>query len=148
VKSLAYRLFRRGKMPPTLTALASETGVLVAEEGISIRVDTRGLRMPGRATARGVRLHCGAVVLTGDRVALSFGRSVVIDAALGSARTPVSVRTEQDGVHIHLDLADVVPGVKGLVDISARTEPITVALPSECYLTLSTVEATALARWC
>jgi hypothetical protein len=148
VKSLAYRLFRRGRMPATLAELAAGTGVLVADEGISIRVDVRGLRMPGRYTGRGVRLHAGAVVLTGDRAALSIGPYVVIDAAHGSSRATVAVRTEPDGVHFHVDLAEAVPGAKGLVDIVARTNTGTAALPGTRYLALSTVEATALARWC
>jgi hypothetical protein len=147
-KALAYRLFRVGKMPPALQAIAAAGGVLVAGEGASIRFDSRGLRMPGRYTSRGVRLHVGAVVLTGDRIALSLGRQPVLDNPYGTDTSgPLTVTADADGVHLHLDIAAAVPGGGGTLDISVRTPVDGTPLVGTRHVQLSSAEAATLTRF-
>jgi hypothetical protein len=147
-KSLAYRLFRAGRMPPALQAIAANGGVLVSGEGASIRFDSRGLRMPGRYTSRGVRLHDGAVVVTGDRIALSLGRQPVLDNTYSTDESgPLTVTTDAAGVHLHLDIAAAVPGGGGTLDISVRTPVDGTLLVGSRHVQLSSAEATTLTRF-
>lgn len=80
-KSLGYRLFRIGKMPPPLKAILAQGGVLASGEGVSIKFSAHGLRLPGRYSSRSVRWHSGAIVVTADRIGLSVGRMVLLDSA-------------------------------------------------------------------
>jgi hypothetical protein len=147
-KSLAYRLFKVGKMPPALKATAAAGGVLVADEGASIRFDSRGLRMPGRYTSRGVRLHAGAVVLTADRIALSLGRQPVLDNAYGIDKSgALTLTVDATGVHLHLDIAAAIPGGAGTLDISVRTPVEGTPLVGSRHVELSSAEAVTLTRF-
>lgn len=147
-KALGYRLFRLGKMPPALRAIAAAGGVLVSDEGASIRFDSRGLRMPGRYSSRGIRLHTGAVVVTGDRIALSLGRQPVLDNSYGSdGPSPLTLTVDAAGVHLHLDIAAALPGGGGTLDITVRAQIDGTPLVGSRHVQVSSAEATTLARF-
>jgi hypothetical protein len=152
MKSLGYRLFRAGRMPAALATAAAGGGVLLADEGVPVKFSSRGLRAPGRYTARGVRLHVGAIVLTSTRVMVSIGRSVILDCAYGPATpAPLSLTVDAEAVHLRLDVGAALPGGGGTIDITVRaevTDAVVAGRPSGAqHASLSAVEATALTKW-
>ena len=146
-KSLGYRLFRRGKMPPALQQIAAGSA-LVSDEGVSIKFSSRGLRAPGRYISRGVKLHGGAVVVTADRVALSIGNRVVLDADYDDEKHgPLTLTVDADGVHLHLDVKAALPGGGGTLDITARAVVDGTPLVGTRHIAIDAATATALTRW-
>jgi hypothetical protein len=146
-KALMYRLFRAGRMPPQLRELAAR-GALVSDEGVSIKVAARSLRAPGRYVSRGVSLRVGAIVMTADRVAMSIGKHLVLDASYApSGDGPVTCSTDAEGIHIHLDVVAAGAGTSGTVDFTVRTPVDGLPVVGTRALALSPVEAAALVRW-
>lgn len=139
------RLFGAGHLPTELSRLADGPGVLVQAEGVTLKFSSRGLRVPGRYSSRGVRLHRGAVVVTGERIAMSIGKRVVLDSPYGTTSTPLSLQIAPDGVRLHLDVGAAVPDGKGTLEITARVAT-TAATGDGRYVAVSPVEAGWLAR--
>jgi hypothetical protein len=145
VPSLFARLFGARRMPAELSAYADRPDVLVRADRVGLKFSSRGLGVPGRYTSRGVRLHRGALVVGRDRIGMSIGRRVVLDAQYSTARTPLSVQVSPDGVHVHLDVGAAVPDGKGTLDITARlTTPG--ATDEVRHVVVTAVEAGWLAR--
>lgn len=118
--ALRYRLFGAGKMPPALRE-ASGGGVLVGAEGISVKETVTALRMPRASVAHGAKLLVGSVVVRPDRVLTAIGDRVVVDSALHDADRPTArLSLAEDGVRIGFDVADVLEGGAGTVEVHYR----------------------------
>lgn len=103
--TLRYRLFKIGKMPPTLAQAASGPDVIVAAEGISLRCHGSSIKLPGYRAGSSVNLASGAIVLTQERLLTSFARYVVVDSEiLPAGQEPHRVELAADGVRVFPDL--------------------------------------------
>ena len=118
-KALRYRLFGLGKMPAALSAAARGPGVLLASEGLPVRNRVRSLQMPGARTS-GVRTASGAIVIAPGRLLASVGRYVIADADFGASGGRQQLALSGDGVRITFDVATVLPGGSGTVQVHYR----------------------------
>lgn len=85
-KSLLYRLFGIGKIPPKLRADLEREGIIALDEGIPGSATYRNLRRPGRYSAWRRQWYTACIALTRVRlVALRYG-SAIIDVPLTDGR--------------------------------------------------------------
>jgi len=145
------KLFGAGKLPPELAAAAEQGPLLVAEQ-IKLRAGGE-MRTPGRMTSGFSAMHGGGVVILPGRVLASFARYVIIDDQLGAA-APAEPATRcsiaADGVRVAIDIARVIPGGTGQVDIEWRVPigpDVLAALPThEWQGTLATADPQLMLR--
>jgi hypothetical protein len=93
-----YKLFKSGRMPPTLQAAAP--GAVLAVEGISLKLHGRSVKLPGLRSGRSVSLKVGALVVTQRRMLGSVGRYVLVDSDLAPGEGPHRVSFAADGVRL------------------------------------------------
>ncbi len=136
-----YKLFKSGRIPPTLQAAAP--GALVAVEGISLKVHGRSVKLPGLRSGHSVNLKVGALVVTPRRMLGSVGYYVLVDSALGLGEGPHRVSFASDGVRLTSDLRTLFPQGSGEVEFhwdveldptvlsSLPSDPLSVALPEQ-----------------
>ena len=116
-KALTYRLFKMGKMPESLAAVASGADVLVASEGLPVHNRVTSLRMAGARISRGVRTASGAIVILPGRLLASIGRYQIADTQPGSDAGQQTLELASDGVWIRFDVASVRPDGTGTVEV-------------------------------
>ena len=109
-----YKLFKSGRMPPTLQAAAP--GAVLAVEGISLKVHGRSVKLPGLRSGRSVSLKVGALVVTQRRMLGSVGRYVLVDSDLVSGDGPHRVSFAADGVRLTPDIPTLFPQGGGEVE--------------------------------
>jgi hypothetical protein len=144
-----YKLFKSGRMPPTLKAAAP--GALLAVEGISVKVHGRSVKLPGLRSGRTVNLRVGALVVTQRRMLGSVGRYVLVDADLAPGDGPHRVTFAPDGVRLSPDIPTLFPDGGGEVEFhwDVELEPTTLAsLPSGPTTVALPEQVAALVRGC
>src|SRR5690242_12221023 len=136
-----YKLFKSGRMPPTLEAAAP--GAVLAVEGISIKVRGRSVKLPGIRSGRSVSLKAGALVVTQSRILGSVGRYVLVESELTPGEGPHRVSFAADGVRLVPDIPTLFPEGGGEVEFhwtaeleptvlsSLPTGPLSVTLPEQ-----------------
>ncbi len=136
-----YRLFKSGRMPPTLQAAAP--GAVLAVEGISLKVHGRSVKLPGLRSGRSVSLKVGALVVTPRRMLASVGRYVLVDSDLEPDEGPHRVSFAADGVRLTPDIPTLFPQGSGEVEFhwdveldamvlsSLPSAPLSVAMPEQ-----------------
>lgn len=125
--ALRYRLFGMGKMPPELRALSSDPAVLIAAEGLPVTQTVDALKLERASVAHGVKRLVGAVVLLPDRLLLSTGPSVIVDAQLPAPAQPPTAATataefSRAGIHLSADVASLVERGSGTIELRYRLE--------------------------
>ena len=115
-KTLRYRLFGSPRFPPALAEAAP--GALLAEEGVSVKVSARNIRAPGLRVSTSVRLTSGSLVVRGDSVLAAVGRRLLFgpDGPAGAA----TLRFAEDGMHVAVDVARMLDGASGTVELVYR----------------------------
>ncbi len=138
-----YRLFKTGRMPEALKQAASGPDVVLAAEGISLRVRGHSLMLPGIRYHSSTNLAVGAVVVSSRRLIASVGHWLLVDAALGTGEDPHRVTFADDGVHLFPDVPTLFPEGSGEMEFhwcadlaatqlaSLSSDPCSVALPAE-----------------
>jgi hypothetical protein len=150
--ALRYRLFGIGKMPPALREASEDPGVLLVAEGVSIKQSVRSLRMPRASVNRGVKLLVGSVVFLPGRLLASVARHVILDTEFApDAEGDQQITVAEDGIRIAFDVATVIDGGSGSVDVHFRiplTSSVTAQLPSTpCAVSLSNALPALLNGW-
>lgn len=119
-KALRYRLFGMGKMPEALATAAASADVLLADEGIPARNRVSSLRVPGARVSGGFRTASGVIVILPRRLLASIGRYVIVDSDFGGQNGQADLDLTVDGVRISFDVASVVTGGSGTVEVRYR----------------------------
>jgi hypothetical protein len=150
--ALRYRLFGMGKMPAGLADAAAGSEVLFSAEGISVKQTVTGLKMARASVPSGTKLLIGALVVAPERLLASLGSHPIVDTFLRETDTGDATLTlAQDGVRITLNVADVLDGASGTVEIHYRValDPPTLAgLPSHpCPVSLTNAAPALLNGW-
>ncbi|MFL5824761.1 MAG: hypothetical protein ACJ764_15125 [Solirubrobacteraceae bacterium] len=117
-----YRLFRAGRMPAELKTAGAQPGVLLAVEGVSLKISGRSIALPGVRSGRSVNLAVGSIVLSPDRLLTSYGKWPILNADL--AETPESeheLTISPDGVHLHVSVPEIYEGGRGTFELHYRT---------------------------
>jgi len=130
------RVFRFGQLPPELAAARDGGAALFVAEGITVKTGGK-LKTPVRSSSSFTSLHGGALVITADRVLASYGRHVIVDDALADLEPggPTQVVLDATGLHLTVDIARVVEGGTGHVDVEVRA-----AVPADVLAALPTRE--------
>jgi hypothetical protein len=120
-KALRYHLFGIGKMPPPLREAAAENEALLAAEGISLKQTVDGLKIPRASVRHGVKLLVGSVVILPNRLMLGVGKHVIVDAAIDpTTQAPATLTLAEDGIRISFDVANVINGGSGAMEVQYR----------------------------
>ena len=85
-KTLLYRLFGFGKIPPPYRAALSAEGVILSDEGIKGTVTYRDFRAPGRYSNWKRQWYTASIVLTNQSLRAFRHSSPLIDVPLTDAR--------------------------------------------------------------
>lgn len=85
-KSILYRLFGIGKIPPTVMAELTSEGIVLFDEGIPGSVTYRNFRSPGRVKAWGRVWFTSSIAVTNVRVLALQYNSPIINVPLTDAR--------------------------------------------------------------
>ncbi len=118
--ALRYRLFRAGKMPAELRQAAAGSTVLAAE-GISVKESVRGLRLPGARVSTGSSLRVGSLVVAPGRLLAAIGSRKILDTGHQDASAPrATLACAADGLRLKLDIADIVDGGAGSLEVHYR----------------------------
>src|SRR5436305_9456817 len=121
-KAWRYRLFHAGRMPQELKAARAAPDVLLAEEGLSLKISGRSITLPGRRSGRSVNLAVGSLVLTPERLMASYGKWLVLDANLNEhPETGHQLTIAADGVHLHVSVPEIYEGGRGTFELHYRT---------------------------
>jgi hypothetical protein len=116
-KALRYRLFGMGKMPEKLKAAAAGPDVVLAAEGLPVSNHVQALRIPGATVGTGVRSAAGSLVILPGRLLASIGTHVIMDTALPPGGGKQELVLSSDGVRIAFDVASVLRGGTGSVEV-------------------------------
>lgn len=151
-KALRYRLFGAGKMPEALRVVASGPDVLIAAEGVSVKETVRELRMPQAKLSQGTRLMVGSLVVLPGRLLAAMGSRSIADTDFGQPHHPnATLAIASDGVRITLEVADVLPGGSGSVEVHYRLsldDAVIARLPApSCPVALSNAVPALLQPW-
>jgi hypothetical protein len=115
------KLFRAGKFPPELAAAAQQSPLLAAEQ-VTLKASGK-LNTPARRSSGFTAMHGGGLVILPGRVLASFGRDVIVDDQPG-AEVPADACTtctiDGSGLRITIDVARLIPGGTGNVDVEVR----------------------------
>jgi hypothetical protein len=133
-KAWRYRLFRAGKMPQELKTASSAPDVLLAEEGLSLKISGRSVALPGVRAGRSVQLAVGSVVLSPARILASFGKWTILDTDFAEvAPTGHELTLSPDGVELNVSVPDLYEGGRGTFEVRYRvpiSQAILTQLPS------------------
>jgi hypothetical protein len=116
-KALRYRLFGMGKMPEKLKNAAAGPDVVLAAEGLPVSNRVASLRIPGATVGTGVRSAAGSLVILPGRLLASIGTHVILDTALPPGGGQQELAVASDGVRITFDVATVLRGGSGSVEV-------------------------------
>ena len=117
-----YRLFRLGKMPPALRTASTGPDVLLAQEGISLKISGRSIALPGVRSGRSVNLAVGSLVLSANHLMASYGKWLILDDDLDdSPDVGHQLTVSSDGVHLHVNVPDIYEGGRGTFELHYRT---------------------------
>jgi hypothetical protein len=144
-----YKLFKAGRMPPTLQAAVA--GAALAAEGISIKLHGRSIKLPGVRSGRSVSLKVGALVVTDRRMLASVGRYVLIDSDLVPGEGPHCVSFASDGVRLVVDIPTLFPEGSGVAEFhwDVEIDPTALSsLPSGPVVVVLPEQAAPLVRNC
>ncbi len=118
--ALRYRLFRAGKMPAELRQATAGSTVLSAE-GISVKESVRGLRLPGTRVGTGSSLRVGSLVVAPGVLLAAIGSRKVLDTGDQATSGPrATLECAADGLRLKLDIADIVDGGVGALEVHYR----------------------------
>ncbi len=118
--ALRYRLFRAGKLPAELRQAAAGSTVLAAE-GISVKESVRGPRLPGARVSTGSSLRVGSLVVAPGRLLAAIGSRKILDTGQQDASAPrAMLECAADGLRLKLDIADIVDGGAGSLEVHYR----------------------------
>ena len=123
-KTLLYRLFRIGKIPPPLLTSLKQEGILFLEEGVPGSATYRNFRAPGRYSNWRKNWYTASLILTRVRlVALHYSQPIV-DVALTDERLHhLEWVIEQNGtLCVRFDPAVFHPGWSGNIEYRFRLE--------------------------
>ncbi len=111
-----------GQLPDVLAAAAATDGVLLVAEGVSVKA-SGSLRIPVRRSSSFVSMHAGCLVIAPGRLLASVGRYLLIDdwPTTTQPNGSTHIRVDPSGVELTVDIAKVVPGGTGQVDIVFHT---------------------------
>lgn len=115
------KLFGAGRFPPELAAAARQAPVLAAEQ-VTLKASGK-LHTPARRSSGFTAMHGGALVILPDRVLASFARFVLVDEQPGApepADTCTTCTIDGSGLRIAIDVARLIPGGTGHVDVELR----------------------------
>jgi hypothetical protein len=116
-KALRYRLFGLGKMPESLKNAAADQDAVLAAEGLPVSNRVASLRIPGATVGTGVRSAAGSIVILPGRLLASIGTHVILDTALPPGGGQQELAVSSDGVRITFDVASVLRGGSGSVEV-------------------------------
>ena len=121
-KTLRYRLFKVGAMPPELRAEINNEQVLFFDEGVSVTIRRRGTApgFSGSATGK----FSGAFAITGRRILATVSKTKMIDAAFEAdeiGEKPAELSIKEDGLQVRVD-ASVNPRCTGEIEMHFKTE--------------------------
>jgi hypothetical protein len=133
-KALRYRLFGMGKMPDALKAAAAGADVVLADEGLPVHNHVNSLRIPGARIGRGVRTISGAIVILPGRLLASIGKYVILDTDFRADGGQQELALSGDGVRIKLDVASMLHGGSGSVEVHYRI-PLVASVLSQLPVT-------------
>lgn len=112
-QSLLYRLFGIGRLPPAMTPILEQEGIVLSDEGLRGSMTFRNFRAPGRRYSYRKNWFSGSLVVTRLRFAgFAFSRPVLnvpldgphlamLDCSLG--KTPSILRVAFDSADFHDD---------------------------------------------
>jgi hypothetical protein len=116
-----YRLFRVGRMPPALRSASRASDVLVAFEGVSVKISGRSIALPGVRSVRSVQLNVGSFVLSPGRILASIGAWTILDWNPGEqADTGHTLSFSDDGLHLHVSVPELYEGGRGVFELHFR----------------------------
>jgi hypothetical protein len=116
-KALRYRLFGMGKMPEKLKDAAAGQDVVLAAEGLPVWNRVQSLRIPGATVGTGARSAAGSIVILPGRLLASVGTHVILDTVLPPDSGKQELAISGDGVRITFDVASVLRGGTGSVEV-------------------------------
>ncbi len=120
-KALRYRLLGMGKMPQELKAASISADVLIAAEGLSLKQTVDELMIPRASVRHGVKMLVGSVVVLPNQLLLSAGTSVIVDTRLEpQPEAAAALRFDHNGIRVTFDVASVVGGGSGSVELHYR----------------------------
>jgi len=150
-KALRYRLFGMGNMPEELAAAAASSDVMLACEGLPVWNRVWSLRIPGARVSGGSSSASGAIVILPGRLLASVGKYLIVDSAFGADGGRQQLTLSSDGLRIKFDVASVLAGGSGSVQLYYRValeESLLSQLPAMQFsVTLSHVAETLLNPW-
>src|SRR6266542_666314 len=114
-KTLRYRLFKTGAMPPALRAEINNEQILFFDEGIPVTVRRRGTA-PG-FSGGGTGRFSGAFAVTDRRIVASISKTVMVDAPYDMKEAQgAEASLSEDGVHVKVD-ASIHPRCTGEIQM-------------------------------
>jgi hypothetical protein len=140
-----------GKMPEALAAAAASSDVILACEGLPVWNRVWSLRIPGAKVGGGSRSASGAIVILPSRLLASVGKYPIVDSAFGAEGGSQELTLSSDGVRIKFEVATVLPGGTGTMQLYFRVpldESLLGQLPTMAFsVTLSHAAEALLYPW-
>src|ERR1700730_14020359 len=107
-------------MPAELRQATAGSTVLAAE-GISVKESVRGLRLPRARVSTGSSLRVGSLVVAPGRRLAAIGSRKILDTGHQDASAPrATLECGADGLRLKLDIADIVDGGVGSLEVHYR----------------------------
>lgn len=109
-------------MPAELKTARSAPDVLLAVEGVSMKISGRSIALPGVRSGRSVNLAVGSLVLSPARVLASYGAWTLMDTDLAEVVDAGHELTlSEDGLHLHVNVPALYQGGRGTFEVHYRT---------------------------
>ena len=123
-KTLGYRLFRWGRVPPSRQYGYVAQGVRICDEGVPVTVTYRDFRAPGKRFTYRRSSGSGAVVATASRFAVFIYRWPILDVSRDEPEmSALQISTPRPGIlTIAFEAGDVSPRCSGSVAVRLRTD--------------------------
>jgi len=123
-RTLGYRLFRWGRVPPARRRRYEADGVYICDEGVHVTVTYRNYRAPGKRFTYRRSSGSGAVVLTSNRFAVFTYRWPVLDVSRSEPEmSALRISAPRPGtLTIAFEAGDVNPRCSGSVTVRLRTD--------------------------
>jgi hypothetical protein len=113
-----------GKIPKEVRFALDSEGILLLEEGISVRLAAKDLRGPGRRHLNRVRWFPGCLVLTEKRaVCFAFRKKKIIDIPVEKFKKNASLNLPGENIlSLSFESSDFFEGWLGGVELRFKTE--------------------------
>jgi hypothetical protein len=121
-KTLRYRLFKVGAMPPAIRDRVSREQVLFFDEGVPVTIRRSGTAPGFRGGATGK--FSGAFAISGRHIVATVSKTTMVDAdfdAQYAGEKPASLSIKKDGLHVHVD-AGINSKCTGEIDMHFKAE--------------------------